>query len=502
MSVFAFSRCLGALMQIVLFLAFSAALSPLVLLGATLIGWQLSRPQIAALLLFATSCAAALVGLDTVFSSAAVLPFTWQCFRVDRLAAIMLLLISSITMITLTYSHTYMEGDARRSDFICQIGLLASIMSVLVISGDVLLLTLCWCLTTPVLAVLTKHCKTSPAIASSSRLVKYHCVADACFFTAMILLAYTVGSTEIATICKGMSGFGSENVFATSVLQISAVLTVIAALIKSSVFPFHSWLFGTLDAPTPFSAFLHAGLINIAGFISFRLAPVIFSSAIAPGIFIVFGLVSALLAALCSLVQPDVKRKLVFSTIAQMGFMCLQCGLGAFSAALFHLVCHGFFKCYLFLDSGSGITASKSVQFKTDSKGTLYPALASLSLLTALILSGKTLPISLLSASILAVSILYECLRIKAEYSISLIDCSLRLAAPMLIFVALYAVASTMFSSAFSTVSESPMLSPVLVVFCGLMLITWTAINAREQTNRIKNWLYVFALNGGYLTHD
>jgi NAD(P)H-quinone oxidoreductase subunit 5 len=420
-----------------------------------------------------------------------------------------LVLISSISLITLTYTYTFLEGDTYRDRFIGQLALLAAVISALVISGNSLMLSLCWCLTTPLLAALTRHCRTPAALAASSKLIKYHLVSDAFFCIAMISLWAVSGSTDIATINR----LCAEHRIAAPALDIIAVLVVSSALIKSSVFPFHSWLFGTLEAPTTFSAFLHAGLINIAGFISFRLAPVIFSSVIAPWILAMFGLLSATFGALCSLVQPDVKGKLVFSTVAQMGFMCLQCGLGAFSAALFHLICHGYFKCYLFLNAGSIITSSKTGEFKATSKGTLYPALVAIPLLATLFFVRNSVAVTLLSALIFAISLLYECLRVKATYPISLLDLGFRFMAPMIIFVAIYATASAAFSSVLS-VPESPMISSVLLIFCGLMLVLWSVINAsvpkvlkvprvpKVQGFSVKDWLYVFAMNGGYFTHD
>jgi len=481
-------------MQLQLVLAFSAVLMPAIISLAA-VGRLLSRRLIAAALLLSTLCSIALVVTQALGWPRST---TEQLFQVDQLSGLMLVLISSISLITLTYSFTFLDGDTYKSRFIGQIALLATVMSVLVISGNVVLLTACWCLTTPLLAVLTRHAKTPASLAASARLTAHHRISDALLLTAMLILMKLFASCDIAYICSNISTNQASPVW----LNIAAVLIVTAAMIKSSVFPFHSWLFGTLEAPTTFSAFLHAGLINIAGFITLRLAPVIFSSGFAPYLFICLGLVSALIGAICSLVQPDVKRKLVFSTIAQMGFMCLQCGLGAFSSALFHLICHGYFKCYLFLDAGSSITAAKSREFQIGSKGSSYAAaLAVVSLLSVLFFYRSTTPISLVSALIFGISLIYECTRMKSNHAVALSDLGFRFLLPALIFLAVYAGASTEFSAYFTSVTESPMVASVLVSFCTVMMVAWIAINAKSRTN-LKDWLYILALNGGYLTRD
>jgi NADH:ubiquinone oxidoreductase subunit 5 (chain L)/Multisubunit Na+/H+ antiporter, MnhA subunit len=152
------------------------------------------------------------------------------------------------------------------------------------------------------------------------------------------------------TITGTLSAVGS---LSTPVVGVASILLLLAAMIQSALVPFHRWLLSSMTAPTPVSAFMHAGLVNAGGVLLARFAPVVFEiPAVMLGVVFVGG-VSALLGQAWMLVQTDVKRQLGSSTVAQMGFMVLQGGLGFVPAAIAHLILHGFYKAYLFLASGS-----------------------------------------------------------------------------------------------------------------------------------------------------
>jgi NAD(P)H-quinone oxidoreductase subunit 5 len=139
-------------------------------------------------------------------------------------------------------------------------------------------------------------------------------------------------------------------------------LFVLGAMTKSAQFPFHSWLPDTMETPTPVSALMHAGIINAGGFLVIRLSPLISISPISLDFLAVLGALTAIFGAVVMLTQTSVKRSLAYSTIAQMGFMMLQCGLGAYSAALLHLVGHSLYKAYAFLSTGSVLEAAAARQ--------------------------------------------------------------------------------------------------------------------------------------------
>jgi NADH:ubiquinone oxidoreductase subunit 5 (chain L)/Multisubunit Na+/H+ antiporter, MnhA subunit len=151
---------------------------------------------------------------------------------------------------------------------------------------------------------------------------------------------------------------------AANSMLVSAIggLFVLAAMTKSAQFPFHSWLPDTMEAPTPVSALMHAGIINAGGFLVIRLSPLVVLSPAALGMLAMIGAITALLGGVVMLSQTSVKRSLAFSTIAQMGFMMLQCGLGGFSAALLHIVAHSLYKAHAFLSSGSVLEQAARTQ--------------------------------------------------------------------------------------------------------------------------------------------
>jgi NADH-quinone oxidoreductase subunit L len=133
----------------------------------------------------------------------------------------------------------------------------------------------------------------------------------------------------------------------------------VGAMAKSAQFPLHVWLPDTMDSPTPVSALMHAGIINAGGFLLNRLAPFYALSPTTLHIVFVVGALTVLLGASMMLVQNDIKKTLGFSTMGQMGYMIMECGLGAFALAIFHLIAHGLFKATLFLGAGQGIHAAR-----------------------------------------------------------------------------------------------------------------------------------------------
>jgi NAD(P)H-quinone oxidoreductase subunit 5 len=167
---------------------------------------------------------------------------------------------------------------------------------------------------------------------------------------AVFLIDATLGTLEFEEIFQIMADFSGP---LPAALHWAAVLTVIAAALKSAQFPFHGWLIQVMEAPTPVSALLHAGIVNAGAFLVIRMSPVVSYSATALGLLAVIGLITLALAALVMLTQTSVKVSLAWSTTAQMGFMLLECGLGLYSLAMLHLVAHSLYKAHAFLASGS-----------------------------------------------------------------------------------------------------------------------------------------------------
>jgi NAD(P)H-quinone oxidoreductase subunit 5 len=141
--------------------------------------------------------------------------------------------------------------------------------------------------------------------------------------------------------------------------QLIASLLVVTAVLKSAQFPLHGWLIEVMETPTPVSALLHAGIVNAGGFLILRFSDIIALSFPALNTLAILGGLTALFGSVVMLTQTSIKVSLAYSTIAQMGFMMLECGLGAFSAALLHILAHSLYKAHAFLSSGSVIDIAR-----------------------------------------------------------------------------------------------------------------------------------------------
>lgn len=180
---------------------------------------------------------------------------------------------------------------------------------------------------------------------------------------AAVVLTYRhFGTSEFATLLAAAGELRAAGAGAVpAAVDWIGGLLVFAALLKSAQFPFHSWLPDTMETPTPVSALMHAGIINAGGILVLRLSPLVSLSDAAMLTLCVVGGFTAVFASTVMLTQASIKRGLAFSTVAQLGFMMLECGLGAFPLALLHLVGHSLYKAHAFLSSGSTVAAKPVV---------------------------------------------------------------------------------------------------------------------------------------------
>lgn len=187
-------------------------------------------------------------------------------------------------------------------------------------------------------------------------------------FASQYAFKYYLASSILLGFGLGLLAYFSNTLFLDVIISklvelpdhallVAALLVIVSGLIQSALFPFHRWLLSAMTAPTPASALMHAGFINGAGILFTIFASLLVTSNTLTLLFVLGGL-TAICAQFVKLLQVNVKHKLACSTIAQMGFMVMQCGLGFFNAAIVHLILHGFYKAYLFLSSGEEIKMS------------------------------------------------------------------------------------------------------------------------------------------------
>jgi NAD(P)H-quinone oxidoreductase subunit 5 len=276
--------------------------------------------------------------------------------RLDALSATMLALVAFIGWIVLRYSATYLDGEAGQGRFTGQIAATLAAVMLLVTAGNLLLLLAAWVATgIGIHKLLLFYADRKQAQRAARKMLLTSQLGDVAVITAAISLWWVTGTGDIASILAYARSEGSGLTFA-------ALMLGLAALLKSAQFPVHGWLTEVMEAPTPVSALLHAGVINAGGFLLIRLADVMIASPAALAVLVAVGGFTALFAGLVMLTQTAVKTSLAWSTIGQMGFMILQCGLTLFPLALLHIVAHSFYKAHAFLSSGDAVEQVASIR--------------------------------------------------------------------------------------------------------------------------------------------
>ena len=278
----------------------------------------------------------------------------------DALSAVMALLVSFVGIIVIGYSRNYLAGDREQGRFIKWLCLTLAAVLTIIISGNLLQFTLAWVASSLCLhqLLLFYQDRRAARLAARKKFIASR-MGDLCLVAVMVLVYSLFGSLDFATVFGAADGLRDVESLPVSV-HVVAVLLVIGAMLKSAQFPFHGWLTEVMETPTPVSALLHAGIINAGGFLILRLSDVISLSVPALEMLAVVGGFTALFGSVVMLTQTSIKVSLAWSTIAQMGFMMLQCGLGAFSAAALHIVAHSLYKAHAFLSSGSVIDLSRA----------------------------------------------------------------------------------------------------------------------------------------------
>ncbi|MGJ4915839.1 NADH-quinone oxidoreductase subunit L [Bradyrhizobium sp. HKCCYLRH2060] len=343
-----------------------AALAPLTLCVAALVGIHASARDVARRAILAAAIA---FGIATVASLAAAVVGAGRTpllggyglglsLQLDALGAILSVLVSFIGMVVVRYSRNYLDGDPGQVRFTRWLLLTLAAVLTLLIAGNLVLLLAAWVATSLSLGKLLLFYETRPAAIRASR-KKFVAsrLGDACLALAALLLYIRFGTLEIAGLvahARVGEGVGSP------IVTIAALLIVATAMLKSAQLPLHGWLIEVMETPTPVSALLHAGIINAGGFLVLRLSDVLLLATPALDVLAIVGGATALFGSLVMLTQTSVKVQLAYSTVAQMGFMLLQCGLGAFSAALLHIVAHSLYKAHAFLSSGSIIDLARA----------------------------------------------------------------------------------------------------------------------------------------------
>jgi NAD(P)H-quinone oxidoreductase subunit 5 len=274
----------------------------------------------------------------------------------DRLGLAMATLVSLLALVIIDFSQRYLDGEpGQRRYLLALLGTLAAV-ALVVTSSDLYLLVGAWFISSLCLHQLLTFYRDRPMaqVVAHKKFIASR-LADLCLIVATILLVRAAGDSSFAVILAEVAQRLQANGSLGWDLQLATVLLVMAVILKSAQLPVHGWLIQVMEAPTPVSALLHAGLVNLGGFVLLRFAPLLSAAPAAQTLLVLVGGLTAVLAGLVMMTRISIKVRLAWSTCAQMGLMLLECGLGLYELALVHLLAHSLYKAYAFLGAGETV---------------------------------------------------------------------------------------------------------------------------------------------------
>jgi NAD(P)H-quinone oxidoreductase subunit 5 len=249
------------------------------------------------------------------------------------------------------FSSRYLRGESDQARYVAALSGVLAAVQVLLLADHWLVLIAAWAVAGALLQDLLCFYRDRPfALLAAHKKRLADRLADLLLVAAAATAWWQVGSGSLAAL-RWHVAHSPMSV----TLQVSAVCLVLAVILRTALLPVHGWLTQVMEAPTPVSALLHAGVVNLGGFVLLRFAPLLEAVAAARWLAVLVGLATAMLAGLVMLTRVSIKVRLAWSTVAQMGFMVLECGLGLYSLAMLHLIGHSLYKAHAFLSSSQAV---------------------------------------------------------------------------------------------------------------------------------------------------
>jgi NADH-quinone oxidoreductase subunit L len=294
--------------------------------------------------------------------------FTWiaaggfradYALQVDQLTMVMLLIVTGVGFVIHIYSTGYMAHEGGYARFFSYLNLFMFFMLTLILGANYVVMFVGWegvglCSYLLIGFYFLRESATN----AGNKAFWVNRIGDFGFLLGMFLLFRTFGSLDFAHVLPAAAGAPADSVGQFGTMTWIALLLLTGACGKSAQIPLYVWLPDAMEGPTPVSALIHAATMVTAGvYMVARSHAIFLHSPVAMGVVAAIGALTAFFAATIGLVQTDIKKVLAYSTISQLGYMFLACGVGAFSAGIFHLMTHAFFKGLLFLAAGSVIHA-------------------------------------------------------------------------------------------------------------------------------------------------
>jgi NAD(P)H-quinone oxidoreductase subunit 5 len=275
--------------------------------------------------------------------------------RVDAVSVTMAALVAFVGWVVVRYARRYLDGEAREGAFHALTLAAVAAVLVLVQAASLPVMIAAFVATGLILRqLLLFYPERAEARRAAAKFIRVWGAGDLALVAAALLFWQGLGTVDLAALNAAAALPFSA--------QAGIALVVLAAALKCAAFPVHGWLTEVMEAPTPVSALLHAGIINSGGVLLIALAGLVQESPGAMAALVMIGGFTALFGALVMLTQSAVKTALAWSTVAQMGFMLLQCGLGLWALALLHIVAHSLYKAHAFLSSGGAVQAVNAIR--------------------------------------------------------------------------------------------------------------------------------------------
>ncbi len=308
---------------------------------------------------------------------------------VDPLSVFMVLVVTGVSTLIHIYSYSYMQSDEGYHRFFSYLNFFVFSMLLLVLAGNFVLLIVGWAFVGfASYALISYWYRRETATRAGMKAFVINVIGDIGLVLAAILIFRELGVVEYGAVFER-----APEVFSTNQWEVVAIclLLLVGAFAKSAQMPFHTWLADAMEGPTPVSSLIHAATMVTAGvYLVARAHPLFELAPTAADIAAWVGLGTLLIAGTIAIVVTDLKRIIAYSTMSQIGYMFVAVGIGAYSAGMFHLMTHAFFKALLFMAAGSIISAMKNMQDIDRMKGfrKAMPFTAAMLIIGALALSG------------------------------------------------------------------------------------------------------------------
>jgi len=326
------------------------ALAPVVWMGlaALLALWRgLAMPTLWRAFQALCALALAMTGL-ALWAGAGGSPWP-GVLQVSSIGLAMAALVQLLGTVIAVFSARYLQGEANQRRYVVALAAVLATVHLLLLADHWVVLIAAWALVGAALQHLLCFYPDRPfarLAAHKKRLADR--VADALLIGAAALAWHEVGSGSLSALWAHIEREGLS-----LGLQLCALGLVLAVVLRTALLPVHGWLIQVMEAPTPVSALLHAGVVNLGGFVLIRFAPLLEQAMPARAVLLAFGLVTAVLAGMVMLTRISIKVRLAWSTVAQMGFLLLECALGLYTLAALHLIGHSLYKAHAFLAASS-----------------------------------------------------------------------------------------------------------------------------------------------------